>query len=190
MCPDRLRFLSRQLKICPDSPKCVQTLQDVSGQFKICPDSSKCVCTVQNMVSNIWQYRMPETLELWTFCALAQPWLWRRWRQNVVPIPRQRHRSDFVPRGRPALQWLQHQLFLSSSFSHAPPPSFSRDDKPGDKELQKCQKLRHPFFRNCVTLLQNCIIHHISVKNVLFIQHHMTRIGLMRNSSTWSPFKL
>ena len=65
---------------------------------------------------------MPETLELWTFCALAQPWLWRRWRQNVVPIPRQRHRSDFVPRGRPALQWLQHQLFLSSSFSHAPPP--------------------------------------------------------------------
>ena len=50
MCPDGLKFLSRQLKICPDSPKCVQTLQDVSGQFKICPDSSTCVRTVQNMV--------------------------------------------------------------------------------------------------------------------------------------------
>ena len=50
MCPDGLRFLSRQLKICPDSPKCVRTLQDVSGQFKICPDSSTCVRTVQNMV--------------------------------------------------------------------------------------------------------------------------------------------
>ena len=32
--------------------------------------------------------------------------------------------SDFVPRGHPALQWLQHQLFRSSSFSHAlHPPS-------------------------------------------------------------------
>ena len=50
MCPDGLKFLSRQLKICPDSPKCVRTLQDVSGQFKICPDSSTCVRTVQNMV--------------------------------------------------------------------------------------------------------------------------------------------
>ena len=50
MCLDKLKFLSRQLKICPDSPKCVRTLQDVSGQFKICPDSSTCVRTVQNMV--------------------------------------------------------------------------------------------------------------------------------------------
>ena len=44
------------------------------------------------------------------------------WRQNVVPIPRQG--SDFVPRGRPVLQWLQHQLFLNSGFSHAPPLPF------------------------------------------------------------------
>ena len=62
-----------------------------------------------------------------------------------------------------------------------PPSLFSRDDKPPDKGLEKCQKLRHPFFRNCVTLLQNCIIHHISVKNELFIQHHMTRIEFVRN---------
>ena len=41
----------------------------------------------------------------------------------------ERHGSDFVPRGRPVLQWLQHQLFLSFSFSHAtphhPPPQAS-----------------------------------------------------------------
>ena len=61
-------------------------------------------------------------------------------------------------------------------FTCAPPP-FSREDKPPDKGIQKCQKLQHPFFRNCVTLLQNCIIHHISVKNASFIQHHM-RHGL------------
>ena len=101
----------------------------------------------------------------------------------------QSHDSDTAQTLSPeaALRCNDYSINYSSApaFHMRPlPPSFSRDDKPGDKELQKCQKLRHPFFRNCVTLLQNCIIHHISVKNVLFIQHHMTRIGLMRNSST------
>ena len=55
LCPDSpkcvqtVQNLSRQLKICPDSPKCVRTVQNLSRQLKICPDSLKCVWTVQDV---------------------------------------------------------------------------------------------------------------------------------------------
>ena len=35
--------LENRSKMYPDSSKYVQTVQDVSGQLKLCPDSPKCV---------------------------------------------------------------------------------------------------------------------------------------------------
>ena len=120
-------------------------------------------------------FYLPETLEL--FCALEQPWLWRRLRQNVVPIPRRGDMAQTRPPRPPCVAMITASIIPELRLFTCAPPPFSREDKPPDKGIQKCQKLQHPFFRNCVTLLQNCIIHHISVKNASFIQHHM-RHGL------------
>ena len=68
-------------------------------------------------------FYLPEALEL--FCASAQPWHWLWLEAKCRSNPTKgRHGSDLVPRGRPVLQWLQHQLFLNSGFSHAPPLPF------------------------------------------------------------------
>ena len=131
-------------------------------------------------------FYLPEALEL--FCASAQPWHWlwleAKCRSNPTTGLRLR------PPRPPCVAMITASIIPELRLFTCAPPPFSREDKPPDKGIQKCQKLRHPFFRNCVTLLQNCIIHHISVKNASFIQHHMRRIGFMRNSWTWSPFKL
>ena len=95
--------------------------------------------------------------------------------------PRAKCRSNpTTPRlGLPALQWLQHQLFASFGFSHAPTLLPPCHDKAGDKGFQKCRKLRHTFFRNCVALWQNCVIHHRSVK-----MHHLFIIT-WRELNSW-----
>ena len=95
--------------------------------------------------------------------------------------PRAKCRSNPTTRrpGLPALQWLQHQLFASFGFSHAPTLLPSCHDKAGDKGFQKCRKLRHTFFRNCVALWQNCVIHHRSVK-----MHHLFIIT-WRELNSW-----
>ena len=99
------------------------------------------------------------------------------WRQNVVPIPRRGDMAQTRPPRPPCVAMITASIIPELQLFTCAPPPFSREDKPPDKGIQKCQKLQHPFFRNCVTLLQNCIIHHISVKNASFIQHHM-RHGL------------
>ena len=55
MCPDSSRCvqtvqdMSRQLQMFLDSSKCVQTAQNVSGKFKMCPDNSNYPQRAQNV---------------------------------------------------------------------------------------------------------------------------------------------
>ena len=149
-----------------------------------CPDSIPRFQCGDNQVHIliIWQ-RRPEPLEPWTFLCIGTTLtlasLEAKCRSN--PTTAQTSSPEATLRCNDySINYYSAPAFHMRDIH--PPSLFSRDGKPRDKGLEKCQKLRHPFFRNCVTLLQNCTVYHIFVKNVLFIHHHMTRIGFMRNS--------
>ena len=78
-------------------------------------------------------------------CIGTKPWLWQgRLRRNVVPIPRLRRRGDTAQTLSPEATLCCNDYSINYSWTPAfhmrhPPSPFSRDDKPRDKGVQKCQ---------------------------------------------------